>query len=230
MKVRVKFSKLGSMKFIGHLDLMRYFQKSMIRAGIDIAYTEGFSPHQKMSFASPLGVGILSTGEYMDIEVNSVTTSPDMMAKLNQQMANGIEIVSVKLLSEEAKNSMSIVAAADYEITLVGEYSNTIDLTKIDEFYNSDQIIITKSTKKSEKEVDIKPMIYKLTQQNKVIYMTLATGSVMNLKPGLVMEAYLNSIQQEVPSFGLQITRKEIYANLEENNEFISLDDLGTQI
>lgn len=58
MKIRIKFSKQGAMKFIGHLDTMRYFQKAMRRADVDIRYSEGFSPHQIMSFAAPLGVGL----------------------------------------------------------------------------------------------------------------------------------------------------------------------------
>ena len=60
MKVRIKFRKQGVMKFIGHLDVMRYFQKAIRRADIDIAYTEGFSPHMILSFAAPLGVGLTS--------------------------------------------------------------------------------------------------------------------------------------------------------------------------
>ena len=64
MRIRIKFRKYGVMRFIGHLDIMRYFQKAMRRANIDIAYSEGFSPHQIMSFAAPLGVGITSDGEY----------------------------------------------------------------------------------------------------------------------------------------------------------------------
>ena len=52
MRIRIKFRKYGVMRFIGHLDIMRYFQKAMRRANIDIAYSEGFSPHQIMSFAS----------------------------------------------------------------------------------------------------------------------------------------------------------------------------------
>ena len=68
MKIRIKFAKEGTMKFIGHLDIMRYFQKVMRRADVDIRYSEGFSPHQIMSFAAPLGVGLESRGEYVDIE------------------------------------------------------------------------------------------------------------------------------------------------------------------
>ena len=58
MKLRVKFKKFGAVRFIGHLDVMRFFQKAIRRAGLDIAYTGGYSPHQIMTFASPLGVGL----------------------------------------------------------------------------------------------------------------------------------------------------------------------------
>ena len=112
MKVRIKFSKYSSMIFIGHLDMMRYFQKAMRRAEIDISYSQGFNPHQIMSFAAPLGVGIYSNGEYVDIQVESATTSKDMMKALNGVMAEGVEVLSVKKLPDDAKNAMASVAAA----------------------------------------------------------------------------------------------------------------------
>ena len=65
MKIRLRFSKQGQMKFIGHLDMVRYFQKVMRRSEVDVAYSEGFSPHQKMSFAAPLSVGVLSVGNIL---------------------------------------------------------------------------------------------------------------------------------------------------------------------
>ena len=117
MKVRIKFSKQGAMKFIGHLDIMRYFQKAMRRAEIDIRYSEGFSPHQIMSFAAPLGLGLTSNGEYMDIEVNSMADCESLKKALNQVMAEGIQILSCHRLEDTAKNAMSIVAAADYTLT-----------------------------------------------------------------------------------------------------------------
>ena len=113
MKVRIKFAKSGVMKFIGHLDMMRYFQKAMRRADIDIKYSEGFSPHQIMSFAAPLGVGITSDGEYLDIEVNSTETTEQSIVNLNSAMVDGVKILEYKKLPDSAKNAMSIVAAAD---------------------------------------------------------------------------------------------------------------------
>ena len=142
MKVRIKFGKKGYMKFIGHLDIMRYFQKLNRRAGIDIAYSEGFSPHQKISFAAPLGVGLQSIGEYVDMEVNSLINSDEAVKRMNEHCVEGMEIYSFKLLPEDAGNAMSIVAAADYLITF--KNNNLFSLRKISEhinnFINSDTI------------------------------------------------------------------------------------------
>ena len=62
MKVRIKFSKEGPVKFVGHLDTMRYFQKAIRRANLPVAFSGGYSPHMIMSFAAPLGVGTESLG------------------------------------------------------------------------------------------------------------------------------------------------------------------------
>ena len=92
MKIRVKFKKWGCMKFIGHLDMMRYFQKAVRRADIDIRYSEGYSAHQIMSFAAPLGVGITSDGEYFDIDVNTTESTEKSIQALNAQMVDGVEV------------------------------------------------------------------------------------------------------------------------------------------
>ena len=124
MKIRIKFSKQGTMKFIGHLDSMRYFQKAMRRADVDIRYSEGFSPHQIMSFAAPLGVGLTGSGEYLDIEVHSSDSSRVMVKRLNEVMAEGVEILSFRRLPDGAANAMSLVAACDYTVRLREGYDN----------------------------------------------------------------------------------------------------------
>lgn len=118
MKIRIRFRKYGVMKFIGHLDVMRYFQKAMRRAHIDICYSEGFSPHQIMSFAAPLGVGITSDGEYMDIEVHTSASTEESLRALNGVMVEGVECTGYVKLPDQAKTAMSIVAAADYDLYL----------------------------------------------------------------------------------------------------------------
>ncbi|MDD3252259.1 MAG: TIGR03936 family radical SAM-associated protein [Lachnospiraceae bacterium] len=229
MKIRIKFAKEGTMKFIGHLDIMRYFQKVMRRADVDIRYSEGFSPHQIMSFAAPLGVGLESLGEYVDIEVLSTDSSAEMLRRINAAMVEGMKALEYKLLPDNAANAMSVVAAADYTLQFREGYEPEDWETfaaGLERFMAQDQILIMKKTKKSEKEIDIRPMIYELKLDGHKICMKIATGSAANLKPDAVIRAYLESIGQTMADFALMITRTEVYANQGEEGQ-LNLCTLG---
>ena len=222
MKIRLRFSKQGQMKFIGHLDMVRYFQKVMRRSEVDVAYSEGFSPHQKMSFAAPLSVGVLSRGEYFDLEVNSTDSSKVMLERINAQNAEGVEVLSYKLLPDDAKNAMSVVAGADYKV-----YTDLFNQNMLDAFMNQDQIIVLKKTKKSEKEVDIKPLIYNIKLEDDGIFMQVAQGSASNLKPDLVMDAFAKFAQVILPEY---ITYEGLDMYCLEDDNLVSLDDIGGNI
>lgn len=233
LKARIKFRKFGVMKFIGHLDIMRYFQKAMRRADIPIAFTGGYSPHMIMSFANPLGVGVTSDGEYFDIELTEPISSEKAVKQLNEAMVEGIEIVSfVEIPDNKKETGMSIVAAADYLSSVkIGEFPADWK-EKAETFLDQEQIVIWKKTKKSEKEADIKPLIYKFEIRDDSVYMMVATGSVENLKPGLVMEALAEYLGIEKESVTFAHHRLEVYANVgtEESREFVSLESLGKNI
>lgn len=172
MNIRIKFQKYGVMKFIGHLDMMRYFQKAIRRAGIDIAYSEGYSPHQIMSFAAPLGVGVTSDGEYFDIEVKSSKSSEAAIEILNQTMVEGICVLEYKKLPDTAKTSMSLVSAADYLVYVKPGYKALAESVeelqaKVEAFYQEqDEINIKKQTKKREINMNLKPLIYEMKALN----------------------------------------------------------------
>lgn len=242
MNIRIKFQKYGVMKFIGHLDIMRYFQKAMRRANIDIAYSEGFSPHQIMSFAAPLGVGITSNGEYLDIEVKSTNSSKASIEALNQVMVEGISILEYKKLPDMAKTSMALVAAADYIVYIKENYENPFPIKELEEklqaFYQQPEILITKKTKKSETVMDIKPFIYDMKaisledketlselkvknpdMQNlsgAAFFLKVCTGSSTNIKPELVLEAFYRFCEIPYEAQTFQIHRLEVYASSEE--------------
>lgn len=230
MKIRIKFSKSGCMKFVGHLDVMRYFQKAMRRAEVDIAYSEGFSPHQIMSFAAPLGLGLTSTGEYMDIEVHSTDSSEKMVRRLNDTMVEGMQVLSYRLLPEDSKNAMSLVAGADYQVRFREQYRPDICVKEVfQHFIQKETIEIVKKTKKSETLVDIKPMIYDAyVQEDDSIFLKLATGSANNLKPDLVMKAFSEYAGFEWNEFALEIERKELYGIAEER--LVPLEEFGESI
>lgn len=236
MKARLKFTKYGAVKFVGHLDLLRFFQKAFRRAGIDVAYSKGYSPHQITSFAAPLGVGLTSSGEYMDMELNSTITKEEFITTLNTALVEGIEAVDFSMLRDDSINSMTAVAAADYMVSLKDGYEVVTDFSKaFSNFMNQESIIITKKTKKSEKELDIKPFIYAWSNSSaefakmcsyevdvtkadhynndNVVFMRLCTGSVDNLKPELVLEAFCQYIRKTYNPLAYQVHRMEVYAN-----------------
>lgn len=232
MNIRMKFKKHGCMKFIGHLDIMRYFQKAIRRADIDIAYSEGFSPHMIMSFAAPLGVGLTSEGEYVDLQVNSCASSKAAVDALNSVMVDGMEVVSFKLLPENVKNAMSSVAAADYFVKWREGYAPDNWEEKFNAFLQKEEMLIVKKTKRSEAEVDLKPMLYKTELRDGGIFMQVACGSVNNLKPELVMEAFAKDAGIELAPFALEVCRLEVYADLgdETAKKLVPLEELGEDI
>ncbi len=232
MKIRIKFRKYGVMKFIGHLDIMRYFQKAMRRAQIDICYTSGFSPHMIMSFASPLGVGITSDGEYLDIEVGSALSSADCVNRLNQVMVDGMEVLSFRQIPDEkSQNAMSLVAAADYEIRFRSGKAPEQWQDAFRAFLNQDEIKILKKSKKSEQEIDLKPYIFDAKVLDDSVFLRLSAGSVTNIKPELVFEAFFAFMNQEFEEFSLHVHRKDLYASKSHKGKttFVSLEDLGVE-
>ena len=105
MKARIKFRKYGALRFIGHLDVMRFLQKVMRRAEIPIAFTGGYSPHMIMSFASPLGIGLTSDGEYFDIELTEAIDSKTAVKRMNEVSIEGIEIISFRKIPDDKKQT-----------------------------------------------------------------------------------------------------------------------------
>lgn len=235
MKIRIKFAKLGVMKFVGHLDIMRYFQKAMRRAGIDIMYSEGFSPHQKMSFAAPLGVGLTSRGEYFDIEVYTTMSSKEAVRRLNEAMVEDMEVLSYRLLPDNAKNAMSLVGAADYRVCFRERCLSNEEMTqKWTEFINRETIRVVKTTKKGEALTEIRPLIMEGTLLSEegmtpAIFLKLVTGSENNLKPELVMQAFAEHAGMILPPFGILTERLELYGKTEAG-ELLPLEEFGTEI
>ncbi len=239
MKTRIKYSKTGPVKFISHLDVMRYFQKAIRRAELDISYSTGMSPHQIISFAAPMPLMMESVGEYCDAEFESVTSSKEMVEAFNSVASPFIKMLDIVLLPDDAINSMAAVTASDYQITLTDKGREKFGISGDDYSFfdsligninSSDKVEVLKKTKKSETVTDIKPLIYELnSSRNKTkdsdktlnsdvsgvdkegIYMLLATGSHENIKPENVLTAICDKAGKEYDRFDYNILRLETY-------------------
>ncbi|WP_408071163.1 TIGR03936 family radical SAM-associated protein [Butyrivibrio sp. JL13D10] len=212
-KLRLKFTKHGPIRFLGHLDVMRYVQKAIRRAEIDIKYSEGYSPHQILSFAQPLSVGSTTDGDYMDMTVMSMDSASSVMDALNGAMNEGIVITAICELPDKCENAMTSVAAAEYLISFRDGKAPSFDIEKtFGEFMSQKEILAVKKTKNGEKTIDIKPLIYKweILPDNK-IHVLLSAGSSSNLKAALLIDSLFSFANEEMKEFAAVYHRLDTY-------------------
>lgn len=232
MRLRVKFTRSGPVKFLGHLDVMRYFQKAIRRSKIDISYSTGFSPHQIMSFAYPLGVGMESEGEYFDIEADSITNSEEMVNALNAQMAEGFTVLDIRKLPDDAINGMASVAAASYEVYLKDDFASEITDSVLSEILeawnNSQEILFEKEGKKGIITRDILPFVFKLEilPGKNGFAMFLDASSANNVKPSSVIMKLLEFKGLSFEDYKWQILRLDVFTR-DSSDKFISLNEVG---
>ena len=230
MKIRFKFKKTGDLRFIGHLDVMRYFQKVFRRAELDMAFSGGFSPHIIMTFAAPLGLGLTSGGEYMDAEFVTCPQKEELIARMNAVSVPDLQVTDACLLPDDAKNAMASLAEADYTVHFREEPEGAGDFfTELYSWLQRDTIPFEKKTKKSTREIDLKSMIRSFERKEDGISFRLAQGSENNLKPELILAVFLQELGTarfglpdlkddggEIPETGIRIvfaiSRDEMYA------------------
>ncbi len=212
-KYRVKYEKTGCMKFLGHLDVLRFFQKAIKRSGLPIAYSEGFNPHQLLSFAAPLSVGVEGYGEYFDMELQKKCDETDIKNRLDSSMVDGVKICAVRQLSDGSKNCMASVSAAEYNIHFLENEYDFDPALSLYGFYNYlKEIVITKKTKKSERVFDIKPLIYECRLIDGDVRVILSCGSIDNIKPELFLNAYYDYTGIDPDSLKYRLTRLELFS------------------
>ncbi|QUI23433.1 DUF2344 domain-containing protein [Vallitalea pronyensis] len=210
MLIRIKFAKKGTMKFIGHLDLIRNFQRVFKKSGFPIAYSEGFNPHQIMSIGAPLSVGVTSDGEYMDVKTTENIDCLTYCDILNRHTPTGLVIISMTELPDKAKSAMALIDAAKYKVTL----KHTVITEKmINKLMTMEEIMIHKKNKKNVmREINIKPGIFHMAlPEPHTLILLLATGSHMNIKPEVVLQSLCEVNDIPYDKYDYTVHREEIY-------------------
>lgn len=213
-KYRFKFTKGEEIKFIGHLDFMVAFQRAIKRADIPVAYSNGFNPHQLLNFASPLSLGYTSMGDYGDLQLQTRLSTDDIKTRLNENMPDGVKILEVAELSKGAEKIMTSLCAASYEIKFEKTVTPKIIEENIKPFIQQDEIVVLKKTKRNLKDTDIKPDIIKIkniSDEDGKIKALVNAGSVKNLKPESIAEAFMNYVGLEFSKNKNRYTRLDMY-------------------
>ena len=194
MKILCKFTKLGYLKFISHLDLVDLFQRTLFQNKVDVKFSEGFNPHPRMSIAYPLPLGIESNSEYMEIYLNSKIDLKDFLIKMNERLPQGIKIVEAKYDDDESiSNKVKSVVYAFKLLNTFYDKNKDIDIAKeLDKVNAMDIVEIERKRKKGKRRIFVKEnakdYLNRLELKDEAIYAYIKMSEQGSLKPALVFD------------------------------------------
>jgi radical SAM-linked protein len=120
-RLRLRFSRGEELKFLSHLDLMRLWERALRRAGLPLAYSEGFSPHPQIALAAPLSVGVTSQAELMDVLLSRWVSPQSFMARVGEQLPRGIDLLEAWPVGPKAPSLQSQVRFIEYRVEVMVE-------------------------------------------------------------------------------------------------------------
>jgi radical SAM-linked protein len=213
--IRVLYKKTGDISYISHLDIVKLMERVSRRAGIKLAYSQGFSPHPKTSFSPALSVGMHSFCEYMDLELEDESIDlQELLGRYNEASVEGIEFVRAKKMEDGTGSIVAFLTNSvyefDFEYYSLDDFENIRDA--IEKISNENEIMLERTSKSGNKiQYNIKEMIQKIeVYDDKKICCTISTSSSANLNPKVLLNHILDSaniIQDEV----IRITKKDTF-------------------
>ena len=157
--LRVVFRKIGNLQYISHLDLMRTMTRVIIRSRIPVAYSEGFNPIPRLSFAAPLSVGVESHVEIMDIRITHPVFLDAAMTSLNENLPPELRVSEVYMAETKPRD----IAFASYEISIYREGADDALASCVERALSARPLTVLKKTKTGERDTDISPLIEDLS-------------------------------------------------------------------
>ena len=185
MRIRITFVKQGALRYTGHLDLHKLWERAARRAELPLAYSQGFHPQPKMNMAAALPLGFSSRCEVMDMRLERDISLDDLPTRLNGTLPSGLQVVGVQQVDEREPALQTQVAAAEYEVSLTDEVSRSELERRIESVTESKAI----SRERRGKIYDLRPLIeeLRLVSEDR-IFMRLAAREGATGRPEEVLD------------------------------------------
>ena len=180
-RIRIKYKKGGWLVFIGHLDMVRLWERAIRRADIPVIYSQGFNPRQKLSFGPPLSLGIASDCEFLDIYSDKWMNPEEIKERLRGVLPSGIEIIETSNVFEGLPSLSAAITTAEYSGTVPKDIKN-----RIDEILGEKELMV----KRKDKSVNIRRMIKKIALNNKELRITVQCDNFGSLKAAEIKELF----------------------------------------
>lgn len=223
MKIRLKYTKVGNIAYISHLDVVKLMERVFRRGKVNMAYSEGFNPHPKMSFGPALGLGVESLCEYIDIETKEEIDLEKLLSQINAVSVAGVEFMEAEELPEKSGSIVAYLTHSDYKIMI--ELDREEDQERISRrvqaINEAEEILLTRKTKKGNPvSYDMKEYIGSLedevTENGLLLRCRVCSGSVKSINPKVILERLLDGIDEK--DYFIRI-RKVHTLHMEEESE-----------
>ena len=185
MRIRITFVKQGALRYTGHLDLHKLWERAARRAALPLAYSQGFHPQPKMNMAAALPLGFSSRCEVMDMKLEQDISLDDLPTRLNGTLPSGLQVVGVQQVDERAPALQTQVEAAEYEVTLTESISRSDLERRIESVIESKAI----PRERRGKMYDLRPLIAELSLlSDQKLFMRLAAREGATGRPEEVLD------------------------------------------
>ncbi|MDR1952773.1 MAG: TIGR03960 family B12-binding radical SAM protein [Elusimicrobiota bacterium] len=212
MRVRLRFSKKGIVKYISHLEQIEVFRRVIRRSGLPIAFSAGFSPQIKASYGPPLTVGYESLSEYVDLCLIEKISLDQIRDAISKTLPESFSLLDIKHIPVFFPSIDSLVNLVEYKI-----YDCEFLQKEIDDFLIRDEIIIKKEKKGKVNEINIKPIIKEIKIENKDLILKLYYAKDKVIKPDLI----LKEICPEKSAENFLIERSNLFIELPDGSDYI---------
>lgn len=165
MKFVLEYQKLESVRWLGHLDVLRVFERALRRSGLPVAFSQGYNPRQRIAFASALGVGVTADAEPMTVELTTAAAPRDVRAALNGALPPGFRIAKCTMIADdEARRHlngfdcgvMRIRCDCDAAVTNSEAHEAAVALMRCE------AIPVVRETENKRREMDLRPLLMEL--------------------------------------------------------------------
>jgi radical SAM-linked protein len=185
MRLRITFAKQGALRYTGHLDLHRLWERAARRAELPLAYSQGFHPQPKLNIAAALPLGFSSRCEVLDMRLEHEIPLDGLREKLQETLPAGIQVASVENVDEKLPALQTLVASAEYDVTLTESADGSELKRRVDSVMETESII----RERRGKTYDLRPLIEELKYENgDKIFMRLAAREGATGRPEEVLD------------------------------------------
>ncbi len=196
LRMRVRFSKTGDMRYLSHSELMTTVLRAVRRASIPVAYSAGFHPHPKISFGPALPVGVEGLNEFFDIDLSAPLKPADFIGMLNSRLPDGLEILSAALIGMNEKALNNIFSRYEYEIRIDSAWRKHID-----SFMDRQSWPVYRDNRKT---VDIRPLVEKAETGGDTLRLVLVDTGSVKARLQEVLREMLQADEEEIQSASIK--------------------------